>query len=320
MILCFHGLLADDADPGASMHVSLRQLTGIVTAVRRMGRLVSLEKLLACYSAGQSTAGLVAITADDAYASWGLAESLLCKQKVPLTIFPVGNALNTGSRFWWDRLDEAAARSPKERWRQLEAECGLPNAFVIGQPDHEGLSRPLRQWVLSEHCGRWPASLDSPLSRLEDELGVHTAQRSMTHEELRGFAERTGASVAVHTLSHAALPFLDDHEAIEEIAAGAAAVRATWPATLPILAIPFGLFDRRTVALARQAGMTCALTLAGHPLDARPGVGYGVSRVCVVREHIPGVLALKVSTVGSLVARLRRESREAFPLLPSPTT
>jgi peptidoglycan/xylan/chitin deacetylase (PgdA/CDA1 family) len=174
--------------------------------------------------------------------------------------------------------------------------------------------------VLAEHAGRWPADLEEPLERLEDELGLRTAQRSMTEPEFAGFVARTGAQVGVHTVSHAALPFLPDHEVIAEIRGGYEALRARFQDALPYLAIPFGLFDARTLRLASEAGMTVSLTLAGCPLDRPFATDGGMPRLCVVREHAPRMLALKTSRVAALLGRVRGRTPPPYPVLPSPNT
>jgi peptidoglycan/xylan/chitin deacetylase (PgdA/CDA1 family) len=317
-ILCFHGLDVDNMPSPSSMHVSQQYFESVVDCIGA-GRLVPLETIVDRHLAGRTTAGMVAVTADDAYASWLGAESLLGRLGVPLTLFAVSTALKSGSAFWWDRIEDAAVASTSDRWRQFEDDCGLPESYRRGQPVTEGLVRPLRQWMLAEHAGRWPAALDAHLVQLEGELGRCTPQRSMTESELSGFLSRTGAQVSVHTVSHAALPFLPDSEVIAEVRLGYEMLRERFPSTPPYLAIPFGLFDGRTVRLASEAGMTASLTLEGYPLGRAFGGGLGVPRFCVVREQGAGMLTLKASRL-SRIGRLRHPVRTSFPVLPSPTT
>lgn len=319
-VLCFHGFDVDGAPSPSSMHVPLALLEAIVATIRGLGSLVPLDDLVIRYRAGRSTAGLVALTSDDAYASLLGIEPFLRREKVPLTVFAVSDALTRGRAFWWDRIDESAPRSSPERWRRFEDACGLPDTYRVGQPAGEGPARPLRQWVLSEHAGRWPAKLEPVLDRLEEDLGWRTCQRSMTEPELEGFLARTGAQLAVHTVSHAALPFLSDAELVDEVGRCHEALGARFRDVLPYLAIPFGLFDARTLRLATKAGMLMSLTLAGSPLDRPFDAEVGMSRLCVVREHAPGIVALKASGVAGLLGWVRRRSTTPYPVLPSPTT
>jgi hypothetical protein len=66
--------------------------------------------------------------------------------------------------------------------------------------------------------------------------------------------------------------------------------------------------------------MVVSLTLAGVSLRRRLIPDLGVPRVCVVREHRGGILALKLSRIGEGVSRVRGQRPSAYPALPSPTT
>jgi peptidoglycan/xylan/chitin deacetylase (PgdA/CDA1 family) len=319
-VFCFHGIDADATPSRSSMHVPLGLLEAIVDSIRSLGTIVPLRDLVSRHIAGRSTRGMLAVTADDGYASWLAAEPFLERHGMPVTIFAVSGALDTGRRFWWDRLEDSVSRAHPERWRQFEDECDLPAAYRQGQPAAEGPVRPLRQWVLAQHAGRWPEALEEPLTQLENELGPRTHQRAMTEMELAGFLARTGADVGVHTVSHAALPYLPDQELVTEIRQGYEALRERFPDTLPYLALPFGLFDARTLRLAADAGMTVSLTLPGCPLDRPFSAEVGMPRLCVVRQHTPGKLTLKASGVAWLLDRMRGEAVTSYPVLPSPTT
>jgi peptidoglycan/xylan/chitin deacetylase (PgdA/CDA1 family) len=319
-VLCFHGLDVNGVPSRSPMHVPLELLEAVIDAIQGLGTLVPLRDLVTRHLGGRGTERLVALTADDGYASWLAAETLLKRRGIPLTMFPVSDALTAGRRFWWDRIDDSGSRAHPERWRRFEDECHLPEAYRIGQPAIEGPARPLRQWLLAEHAGRWPEAAETLLTHLEDELGAWSPQRSMTEPELSRFLARTGAEVGVHTASHAALPFLSDQEVIAEIRQAYESLRARFPGVLPYLAVPFGLFDARTLRLAGDAGMTVSLTLAGCPLNRSFAPEIGVPRLCVVRQHSPTMLSIKASGVGTLIRLLRREPHTGYPVLPSPTT
>jgi peptidoglycan/xylan/chitin deacetylase (PgdA/CDA1 family) len=270
--------------------------------------------------AGRSASGLIALTADDAYASLLAAEPILERRRVPFSVFVVSDALATGQSFWWDRIEDLFPLTSAERWRRFEDECGLPEAYRRGQPADEGPIRPLRQWLLACHAGCWPETLEATLRRLEDELGSRTAQRSMTESELAGFVARTGTSIGVHTLSHPVLPFLSDDQVVDEIARGHDALRARFADVLPYLAVPFGLYDDRVLRLALKAGMKVSLTLAGTPVRTSVTPEVDMARICVVREYTTGVLALKLSGVAALADRLRGRRHSPYPRLPSSTS
>lgn len=302
------------------MHVPLPLFETTITLAQLLGTVVPLRDLVTRHVAGRSTAGLIALTADDAYASLLAAEPFLKRTAVPFAVFVVSDALDTGRTYWWDRIDDVFPLARSDRWRRFEDECGLPAAYRHGQPVEEGPIRPMRQWLLAEHAGRWPEVLEAALARLESDVDGRTPQRSMTEAELAGFVARTGTQVGIHTLSHAVLPFLADEELVREIARCHADLRARFREILPYLAVPFGLFDARTLRLAAEAGMAASLTLAGATLGRPFEVEVGIPRFCVVREHTSGVVALKLSRVAALLNRLRGRNVTIYPPLPSPTT
>lgn len=321
-ILCFHGL-TDATHPAASgTHVPLETLTGAVAAARRIGEIVPLGELVARSRAGRSTAGLIALTFDDAYLSLrAVAGEFLRRQSVPITVFVATDAAATGATFWWDRTEEVFLRCAADRWAQFEAECGIPRAFLEGQPPEFGRLRPLRQWILSEYQGRWPEELEPVLARLEEEVGVPPAgvHRSMTFAELDAWRREGGVDLAVHTRSHPVLPLLPRDVQVDEIAGSHAVLRERFGEVLPVLAIPFGLYDASTASIATEAGMEASLTLAASTL--RSGIRSDcLPRFCITRGESLLKLHLRMMGVADGVRRLRGEPVEAYPLLPSPTS
>lgn len=318
-ILCFHGLDIDGVPSRSSMHVSHERFAAIIESARTLGTIVPLRTIIEKHIAGESTAGLIALTSDDTYASWLAAEALLARLKAPVTFFAVGNALAAGRVFWWDRIEELEQEATDQQWRAFEDAAGLPAAFR-GQAAL-GRSRPLRQWLLSAFAGGEPPAFSEALTALERSVGRATHQRAMTGNELSGFLQRTGADLAVHTASHAALPFLADDDVVAEVRNGFDQLRALVPSTLPYLAIPFGLFDARTSPLAARAGMQASLTLEGDPLDRPFDPAIGLARLCVVREQEPANITLKLSRAAGVIAQVRgHRTPSRFPELPSSTS
>jgi peptidoglycan/xylan/chitin deacetylase (PgdA/CDA1 family) len=284
-----------------------------------MGQIVPLRDLIRRHNAGGSTAGLIAITADDAYASLlGEVAEFVGNEGIPLTVFAVTEAAGVGAPYWWDRIDDLFPRVTPARWRAFEDACGLSDDFRKGQPARYGPLRPLRQWLLAAHTGRWPCVLEPLLHDLEMETGTHTVQRSMTFEELARFAALPSVDVGVHTVTHPVLPLLSDLELNREISTGYLELRERFTNTVPILAAPFGLFDGRTVAAAREAGMMASLTLAGTTLKRHPG-REDLPRFCVSRQDT--ATKLRVRLTGLLDrARWWWGGSARYPALPSATT
>jgi peptidoglycan/xylan/chitin deacetylase (PgdA/CDA1 family) len=319
-ILSLHSVTTRELPADGTAHVSLASFRSIVGAVRRVGELVTLGELVRRHQQGRSTRGLIALTFDDAYAALGSEfRDFVSQAGVPLAVFAVTAAAETGAAYWWDRVDDAFSRVTPRRWREFETACGLPEAYRRGQPREHGPLRPLRQWVLAAHRGRWPPHLEPALAALERAAGACTRHRSMTYAELAALAAVPGVEVGVHTVSHPVLPLLDDAELAREIADAHHALRERLPAVLPMLALPFGLYDERTLRAARAAGMTATFTVAGAPLHGQP-LPHALPRYCLTRSDSPARLVLRLLGWPDRLRRLFGHAPAPYPDLPSPTT
>ena len=319
-ILCFHGVTSTDAPAVGVVHVSLDKLEAIIALAREIGDLVPLRELLQRHRAGRSTASLVAVTMDDAYVSLlTVARDFLERDAVPLTVFVVGDAATTGATFWWDRVDDLFSRVSPQRWRAFENACGVPDTYRRGQPGQFGPLRPLRQWILASYAGRWPRALEPALRALEEETGNRTTQRSMTFDELDRFRQLPSVDVGVHTHSHPVLPLLGDAELRREVAGAYHALRERVPQAVPVLAIPFGLFDHRTVVTARECGMTASLTLVERTLRNHEDNNH-VPRFCISRQDSTAKLRVRLAGLMERPHWWRAFPGRVYPALPSPTT
>ena len=318
-ILCLHGLSTQDVPSQSPPNVPLANFIRFVTSIRRVAKIVPLKQLLDQHRRKRRTAGLVALTFDDAYRSILLAEDFLQTESIPLSVFVTTAFAERGGAYWWDRVDDLHSNVSPDRWQAFEDRLGLPASFRAGQPPEYGPLRPLRQWILAEHAGRWPAHGEPLLKELESAAGFATAQRSMTMAELKEFARSALVDVGVHTLTHPVLPLLPDEEAFSEIADSWRRIREACPKALPVLAFPFGLYDERTVRIAREAGMEATLsvvrrTVAGYAMDTP------LPRFCLTQQEKTWKLLMRVTGLGERLVPWRLAPREAYPVLPSATT
>jgi peptidoglycan/xylan/chitin deacetylase (PgdA/CDA1 family) len=172
--------------------------------------------------------------------------------------------------------------------------------------------------MLATHKGRWPAELESKLERLERMAGTRAAQRSMTFAELEDFARLPTIDLGVHTRTHPVLPLVSDEDLAQEIGTAFDVLRERFEKVIPVLALPFGLFDRRTLVAGRRAGMLASLTLAGTTLRDYGGRD-DLPRFCICRHD--SAIKLRVRLTGLLdPGRWWRPTAPRFPLLPSPTS
>ena len=319
-IVCFHSVTTAALPSAGSAHVSVDAFKWFVRTARGLGEIVPLSELVRRHTQGRSTAGLIAVTFDDAYAAI-LTElkDFISAQALPIAVFAVTGAAARGGRFWWDRIEDVFPHVTPERWLEFEAACGVSDAYRQGQPTEHGPLRPLRQWLLAADAGRWSHDLEPALHALERETGYETVHRSMTFDELATLASLPEVEIGVHTVSHPVLPLLADAELGREIELAHDALRARFATVLPMLAIPFGLFDRRTLRVARAAGMVASLTLAGTRHEA--GVdAAALPRICVTKDDGAVRLGLRLLGLPDLVRSWSGRAHVAYPELPSPTS
>lgn len=318
-ILCYHGIAEGDGG-GATFQVTLAELQMAVGVARAVGRIVPLRELVERHAQGLSTAGLFAFTFDDAYLSLlRLAGEYLERERLPITVFGVPTALDSGSCFWWDRLDAIAPHLSPEDRRALFTRCGVPPSFEKSIPGGFGPERPLRQWILARHGGRWPAELLHLLHELERTKPVAATDRSMTWEELQRFATIPGVDIGVHTLTHPALPKHQVEEQRFEIEEAHRRLRERFPNSVAILAAPFGLIDAGTEQAARDAGMMATLSLRGLTLAGTAAAG-ALPRFCVLHSESPPKLALKLCGAVDDLKRWRSAEPPMYPPLPVTNT
>ena len=320
IVLCLHGIWsAEDPSAGAA-NISTTRLEEVLGLLGTLTRIIPLAELLQRIDRGRSIRGLSAITFDDAYSSVSeLALPLLQRHQAPACVFAVSETAATGARYWWDRVEDLHPRTSAARWRRLEDDAGLPESYRAGQPRDLGPLRPLRQWILSAHRGRLPASLATGLSALESELGWRTTQRSMTIEELRSLSRDPLISLGAHTHTHAALALLTDEEVRQEIATCVERFEEADLPLLPILAAPYGLVDARTPRIATESGLPHTMLVSARSLW-RPQASAPVPRVMISEARTGWRLFLNLSGATDVVRTIAGIRSPLAPPLPSPTT
>jgi peptidoglycan/xylan/chitin deacetylase (PgdA/CDA1 family) len=267
---------------------------------------------------GRRTKGLFALTFDDAYAALpALIGGDIATLKLPVTVFVPTGFVDAGRAFWWDRLDDLRVALGDAAMGAFERRLGVPEAFKMGHAAAGGFW-PARQWILAEMAGRLAPHVEAALAVFEQEVGVRTRHRAMRWDELTTFAASPLVDVGVHTQSHPVLPLLPLQEQEHEIRGCFAALRHRIPKALPILAVPYGLYDAATASIARRAGMEATLTMdetcLGFPLP--DGV---VPRITANHGLRGWRLALRTSGRLDTVVRRRHGFTRPYPPLPSAT-
>jgi peptidoglycan/xylan/chitin deacetylase (PgdA/CDA1 family) len=268
-ILCYHGVIDGPAPGVASFHVSAAQLAEGIAQVQSVGRVVHLAELLRRIEAGKSTSGLFALTFDDAYEGvLRHALPVLRTAGAPAAVFPVSSTFRGEARFWWDRLEGTLARAQEPEWQ------ALTQGFEVAVARGPAAMTAFRDAVLVRMQGRLTVRAEEALQAAERATGFETALRAMSADDLTELARDPLISIGPHTETHATLACLDNVAVEREITRCTAALAELGLTPLPVLAVPYGAGDNRTVALARRAGMmwclgTAARTLA-HASPTRP--------------------------------------------------
>lgn len=292
-VVAYHGV--GDNPPSPVMHVSPARLRAQLAFLRDQYDVVPLGELVRRWRAGASTRGCVAITFDDAYLGvLQHALPVLRELDLPATVFVASDHALAGGTYWWDDV-ESARLGGGPAWETAVRTVKLESASGIEE---------IRGRVLGDFAGRWPSGVTA---------GNGTIWRSMRVDELTTLSRDARVDFGVHTVSHPALPMLSHDEQIAEMRDSLDWLRDRFPRVLPVVAYPYGLYDRATVAAAEQAGMIAGVTMEGRASANRPAPMI-VPRVGAGELHPPTSLALRLNRALRPVLVLR--NRGAHPRIP----
>jgi peptidoglycan/xylan/chitin deacetylase (PgdA/CDA1 family) len=265
-ILCFHGIRAGEQPDGGGIHITEQSLRDAIAMAAALGTIVPLRALVARTREGKPTAGLIALTFDDACQSVArVAAPVIRTAGAHATIFAVRSASESGAPYWWDRLSLVSPLLTPGEWAGLIAALGLRPGSTSADPH-----RAVRDAVIARHQGSLPAAADALLSDVEARHSLSARyDRAMSPIELATLASDAHFEFGVHTTTHRALPLLSDEQIDSEISDCHRWLLEVLGTPLPILAIPYGLKDQRTAPLARRAGMEAVLRIAPRNVMAR---------------------------------------------------
>jgi peptidoglycan/xylan/chitin deacetylase (PgdA/CDA1 family) len=286
-VIAYHGV--GEAPITPVMHVSPTRLRAQLEHLRDHYAVVPLRELVERWQVGASTSGCVAITFDDAYAGVAVyALPILRALDLSATVFVTSDHAANGASYWWDDVERQRLAHTVGDWSEAPAIAGLP-PFPVA--DAAAMER-LRNRVIARFAGRWPRGLTR---------GVDPVWRSLDFRELAELANDQRIDFGVHTLSHPALPLLPYAEQVAEMRDNFALLQERLPRVLPVVAYPYGLYDRMTVRAARDAGMIAGLTMEGRATADNPD-----------RMVAPRIGGAEVRAPRSLARRLNRALRPAL--------
>jgi peptidoglycan/xylan/chitin deacetylase (PgdA/CDA1 family) len=255
-VIAYHGV--GESPSNTVMHVSPRRLLAQIELLHDRYQVVPLRTLVSRWRAGASTRNCVAITFDDAYAGVLIhALPILRALDIPATVFVASDYAALGASYWWDSVERQRVASKGREWSETVKAVGLSDAARSGPTTLD----QIRNRVLARFAGRWPGELSS---------GGESVWRSLTFGELELLAADERIEFGIHTLSHPALPLLPYDEQVDEIRNNLTLLRNRLPRVIPVVAYPYGLYDRTTVRAAQAAGMIAGLTMEGRATADRP--------------------------------------------------
>ena len=194
--------------------------TSLITLLREaialastLGTIVPLRDLIARSREARSTAGLVALTFDDACLSVArLAAPAIRQAGAHATVFAVRSASESGVPYWWDRLSLVTPLLTLDEWGQLFA--GLETPLPVNGSEAARVARmPSSRGIRG--CSRPPLTHCLPPSR---RVMAPRALRPLVEPgRVAALASDAHFEIGVHTVTHRALPFLSDDESEAEI-------------------------------------------------------------------------------------------------------
>lgn len=286
-VIAYHGV--GDSPHSPVMHISPGRLRDQLELLRSRYRIVALRELVERWQRGASTRDCVAITFDDAYAGVAIhALPILRDLDIQATVFVTSDHAATGATYWWDDVELERLAHTGKPWSRAPGLVGLPPSPVA---DEVALER-LRTRVIARFAGRWP-HVGNP--------HPDSVWRSLDFQELSALGKDSHIDFGVHTLSHPALPRLSYPEQVAEMRNSFQLLRSRLPRVQPIVAYPYGLFDRGTLRAAVESGMLAGLTMEGRATGEQPDT-----------MMVPRLGGAEIRSPASLVRRLNRVLRPAL--------
>ncbi len=212
----------------------------------------------------------LAITFDDGYAdNHDVALPILARHRLPATFF-VATGFLDGGRMWNDTVIESIRHC--DRPRLDLAALGIDGLGT--QPLGDAAARRAAIDRVLKAIKYRPIDERLALTRrLAALAGVRPSDHLMMRSEQVRALHRAGMQIGAHTVSHPILAKLPDDLARAEIFHSKQRLESLLDAPVPLFAYPNGKpgedYDARSVAIARAAGFSAAVTTAKGVADQR---------------------------------------------------
>jgi peptidoglycan/xylan/chitin deacetylase (PgdA/CDA1 family) len=204
---------------------------------------------------------LAAITIDDGYQdAYDIAFPLLCRYKVPATLFVVTDFIARKTWLWTDKLKFLTPRT-SAKWLEFSINNSL-SRIELGDARSRRLAAAHVNSLLK---GQANQVKERAIVEIADSLGVALPAappdefRPLSWEEIRDL-DQSGVEIGSHTVTHPILTHVDHGHLRYELCESKAQLEARLGRRVPLFCFPNGNYDRQVVRETASAGYQCAVT------------------------------------------------------------
>ncbi len=253
---------------------------------------ISLQNLLGGLANGDVPARAVVVTFDDGYAdNMFNAKPLLERYAMPATIFVSSGHIGQDREFMPDELEGLLMR-PGElpgqlvlsmngkgyQWElgaaalysdaEYRTDCACPAGATPSSARFKFYSSLLDR-LASLTVNQQRTALEEIRAWSGSAKEYRSDRRPLTAEELRSLAASGLVEVGAHTVTHALLPAHSADYQMNEIRSGKKDLEEIISRPVKSFAYPFGVYDRKTVKLVREAGFSSACTTSAEMVNLK---------------------------------------------------
>ena len=266
LVLMYHRIAEPSADPW-DLGVSPGNFAAQLDVLRQFGAVRPLSEMTEALGRASAPCRQIALTFDDGYRDNLIsALPILDAAGVEATVFVSSGLTGGESRFWWDTLVRIFLETPHLPERLDITLGGQRHRWTVGTTPRPGYRRRLLRALWKALVRLEPAMIPEAIGALSDWAAVSPLaapeDRAMTRAELLRLAGSGQIEIGGHTLTHAALTLVPPAIAAREIADGRAALRDLTGQAVESFAYPFGMHDKPTAGLVRDAGFKRSCTVA----------------------------------------------------------
>lgn len=283
-ILMYHRVAEAGIDPW-TLCVTPKHFEEQLEVLRQYLHPMTLQHLALSHAKADFPDRAVAITFDDGYANnlWQ-AKPLLEKKQIPASVFVTSGYIGQGREYWWDELEQVLL-TPGTLPSRLSLPIGDQERFwVLGNASRYSPAahqQDIGLHVLDQRVSdrmRFYYSIWAALQPLDEENRqqclaeiyawaavqpiARPSHRPMTTEELCQLEAGGLVEVGAHTVHHPLLHTQSVEMQQAEIVQSKAQLEKVLGHPVQSFAYPFGVYQKKTIALVEAAGFNCACTTA----------------------------------------------------------